>query len=94
MSRPRTPAAATYVLQLPRYLMANADAKSVIPPVNKRMMDDGWTVAHVDSEEEMLKFAKRFAHAKYNQSASPVSRAKAEKPQRTQRAQRGDDGIF
>ena len=60
---------ATYVLQLPAYLMRQAAAKEVIHPGEDRMRQDGWHVAHVDSMEELLKFAKAFSQEKYHKAA-------------------------
>jgi hypothetical protein len=56
---------ATYVLQLPAYLMNQSPAKQVISPGEERMIRDGWNVAHVDSMDEIVVFAKRFSQASY-----------------------------
>jgi hypothetical protein len=56
---------ATYVLQLPQYLMNQSAARQVIPPGEKRMIRDGWNVAHVNSMEEMILFAKHFSQTSY-----------------------------
>jgi hypothetical protein len=53
------------VLQLPAYLMNQSPAKQVISPGEERMIRDGWNVAHVDSMDEIVVFAKRFSQASY-----------------------------
>jgi hypothetical protein len=57
---------ATYVLQLPGYLMNQAGAQRTIPPQEQRMERDGWHVAHVDNMAELVVFAKQFSQAKYH----------------------------
>jgi hypothetical protein len=59
---------ATYVLQLPAYLMAQQRAQRTIPPAEQRMVQDGWHVAHVDSMNQLLVFAREFSQAKYHKS--------------------------
>jgi len=58
---------ATYVLQLPAYLMNTARAQKEIPPAEARMVRDGWHVAHVHDMQELVVFAKQFSDAKYHQ---------------------------
>jgi len=58
---------ATYVLQLPGYLLNSARAQKEIPPAEARMAQDGWHVAHVDNMQELIVFAKQFSDAKYHQ---------------------------
>ena len=58
---------ATYVLQLPGYLLAQARAPQIMNPWEARMKQDGWHVAHVDSMEQLVVFAKAFSQAKYHQ---------------------------
>jgi len=58
---------ATYVLQLPGYLLNSARAQKEIPPAEARMTQDGWHVAHVDNMQELIVFAKQFSDAKYHQ---------------------------
>jgi len=67
---------ATYVLQLPTYLMAQEQARKDVQPGEERMIRDGWHVAHVDSMNQLLEFAREFSHAKYHKSSqlSVVSR--------------------
>jgi hypothetical protein len=57
---------ATYVLQLPGYLMNQAGARRTIPPLEQRMERDGWHVSHVDNMAELVVFAKQFSQAKYH----------------------------
>jgi hypothetical protein len=59
---------ATYVLQLPAYLMAQEQAKRTIPAAEQRMLQDGWHVAHVDSMNQLLVFAREFSQAKYHKN--------------------------
>ncbi len=66
---------ATYVLQLPRYLMHQPEARQVIPAGQERMVRDGWNVAHVDSMEEIIDFARRFSQANYGQKFARKSNA-------------------
>jgi hypothetical protein len=66
---------ATYVLQLPRYLMQQPAAQQVIPAGQERMIRDGWNVAHVDSMEEIITFARRFSQANYGQKSARKSNA-------------------
>ena len=61
---------ATYVLQLPSYLMNQAGAQKTIPPGEARMMKDGWHVSHVDNLQELVVFAKQFSEAKYHKESS------------------------
>ncbi len=67
---------ATYVLQLPRYLMNQAGARQVIAPGESRMLSDGWNVAHVDSTDEMIQFARRFSQASYGKTSAGGPHAK------------------
>lgn len=67
---------ATYVLQLPPYLMNQTGAKKVINPGESRMLSDGWNIAHVDTADEMMLFAKRFSQASYGKTAARRSNAK------------------
>ena len=60
---------ATYVLQLPAYLMAQEKAQKTIPLVEQRMLQDGWHVAHVDSMNQLLAFAREFSRDKYHKSS-------------------------
>jgi hypothetical protein len=46
-------------------LMNQSPAKQVISPGEERMIRDGWNVAHVDSMDEIVVFAKRFSQASY-----------------------------
>jgi hypothetical protein len=57
---------ATYVLQLPAYLLKQAQAERQINPGEARMMKDGWHVAHVDNMQQLVVFAKQFSDAKYH----------------------------
>jgi hypothetical protein len=57
---------ATYVLQLPAYLMAQAKAQKQIPEGELRMIRDGWHVSHVDNMEQLVEFAREFSQAKYH----------------------------
>ncbi len=59
---------ATYVLQLPAYLMAQQRAQDTIQPGEELMIRDGWHVAHVDSMDQLLAFAREFSQAKYHKS--------------------------
>ncbi len=74
-NRPNTPAAEPPVLNLPGYLMVTPPPSSRFhpPPGEPHMIADGWTVAHVDTEEEMLKFARQFAKNKYSREGLRIS---------------------
>jgi hypothetical protein len=61
---------ATYVLQLPGYLMAQEKAKAVVHPGCARMQQDGWSVANVNSMEDLLEFARQFSRAAYGTAAA------------------------
>ncbi len=59
---------ASYVLQLPGYLMASESANKIISAGEKRMVGDGWNVAHVNTAEELLAFARNFSNVRYGSS--------------------------
>jgi hypothetical protein len=59
---------ATYVLQLPAYLMKQSGAERTINVAEAHMISDGWNVAHVDSLDEMIQFARQFSQGKYGKT--------------------------
>ncbi len=59
----------TFLLQIPAHLAANRQAKQVVSPGVERMQTDGWSVAFVDSEAELLAFARTFSRTCYGRRA-------------------------
>lgn len=67
---------ATYVLQLPAYLMNQPGAERTIDRGEAHMIRDGWNVAHVDSLDEMIQFARQFSQGKYGKAPARRSHGK------------------
>jgi hypothetical protein len=66
----------TLVLQLPAYLLKSDTARKNMTPKCARMKQQGWTVANVDSRDQLIEFAGAFSKQAYG--GEP--RVRVEKP--------------